>query len=100
VTTPSWLDVMTQIPLAAVNIYVVILFLKYIEKADERQRAFMVETRKENNAAVMAMAMEMGAMKELEIEHNAVMLAAVTEMRASIAGRRKADSNKTKPLAN
>jgi hypothetical protein len=96
---PTWLDIMTQIPLAAVNIYVVILFLRYLEKADERQRAFMTETRKENTAAVLALAVEVGELKELTIEHNAVMLSAVTEMRANIAGRRKADkTEKTRPI--
>jgi hypothetical protein len=75
----------------------VVLFLRYLEKMDERQRAFMSETRKENNSSVLNLAVEVGALKEVTIEHNTLMVAAVTEMRAAIAGRRKQD-NKTRPV--
>ena len=94
-TTDKILELLLQVPLAGVNIIVVVLFLRFLEKNDERQKEFIADQRKDNNNAVITLSHELtkldtdiGALKEVTIEHNALMLAAITEMRQAINHRK------------
>ena len=94
-TTDKIIELLLQVPLAGVNIIVVVLFLRFLERNDERQREFIADQRKDNHQAVAALSQEVarldgdiGALQEGSAEHNALMLAAVTEMRQAIARRR------------
>ena len=94
-TTDKIIELLLQVPLAGVNIIVVVLFLRFLERNDERQKQFIADQRKDNNGAVLALSQELarldanvGALKEVTIEHNALMLAAITEMRQAIARRK------------
>jgi hypothetical protein len=98
-TTDKIIELLLQVPLAGVNIIVVVLFLRFLERNDERQKEFIADQRKDNNHAVCSLAHELakldgdiGALKEVTIEHNALMLAAITEMRQAIARRSKGGS--------
>ena len=94
-TTDKIIELLLQVPLAGVNIIVVVLFLRFLERNDERQRAFIADQRKDNHQAVAALTVELtrldsdiGALKVVTVEHNALMLAAITEMRQAISRRR------------
>ncbi len=93
-TTDKIIELLLQVPLAGVNIIVVVLFLRFLERNDERQREFIADQRKDNHLAVAALAQEVarldgdiGTLQEGSAQHNALMLAAVTEMRQNIARR-------------
>ena len=102
----KFLELLLQVPLAGVNIVVVILFLKYLEKLDVRQKEFIADQRKDNNNATLALSLniqtldtDISALKVVTVEHNALMLAAITEMRAAVNDRAAAiDGPKTQPL--
>ena len=94
-TTDKIIELLLQVPLAGVNIIVVVLFLRFLERNDERQKEFIANQRKDNNQAVLALSselskldIEIGSLKVVTIEHNALMLAAISEMRQAIARRR------------
>ena len=88
------LELLLQVPLAGINVIVVILFLKYLERIDLRQKEFIADQRKDNNNAVLALSTEIqtlgsdvSALKVVTVEHNALMLAAITEMRTAVNSR-------------
>ena len=93
--TDKIIELLLQVPLAGVNIIVVVVFLRFLERNDERQREFIAAQRKDNHQVVATLSQELsrldgdiGALKEVTVEHNAMMLAAVTEMRLAISRRR------------
>ena len=86
-----------QVPLAGVNIIVVVVFLKYLEKINQQQQDFLIALRQDNNATITNLTVNIGelsanvtALKVVTVEHNALMLAAITEMRNAINTRAKA----------
>jgi hypothetical protein len=86
--TGKFVELLMQIPLAGVNILVVVLFLKYLEKSDERQRAFMSESRKENNEHISLMTVQVAELHKVTMEHHTVMIGAIQEMRMAISRHR------------
>ena len=54
-TTDKIIELLLQVPLAGVNIIVVVLFLRFLERNDERQKQFIADQRKDNNGAVLAL---------------------------------------------
>ena len=94
-TPDKVMDLMLQVPLAGVNIIVVVLFLRFLEKSDERQRAFMTESRKENNQHISNLTENVSELHKSTLEHHTLMMAAVQEMRLAMT-RRKSEL-KTRP---
>ena len=90
------LELLMQIPLAGVNILVVVLFLRFLEKADERQRSFMTESRKDNNEHIQSLTENVSELHKSTMEHHTLMMAAVREMRSAMS-RRKIESRE-KPV--
>lgn len=73
----SAITLLLQVPLAGIVVLVVVLFLKYLEKAEDRNRQFIKEQREANNIAtarlaeeIKIIAQEVGSLKTLMIEHN------------------------------
>ena len=95
--TDKAVELLMQVPLAGVNIIVVVVFLKYLEKINQQQQDFLIALRQDNNATITNLADNIGelsanvtALKVVTVEHNALMLAAITEMRNAINTRAKA----------
>jgi hypothetical protein len=80
--TDKAIDLLIQIPLAGVIIIVVYIFLKFIEKSEIRHQQLI-------SHELTILDADVNAIKEVTIEHNALMLAAVNEMRAAISRRAK-----------
>ena len=87
-TPDKVMDLMLQVPLAGVNIIVVVLFLRFLEKSDERQRAFMTESRKENNDHISNLTENVSELHKSTMEHHTLMMAAVHEMRLAMSRRK------------
>ena len=95
--TDKAVELLMQVPLAGVNIIVVVVFLKYLEKINQQQQDFLIALRQDNNATITNLTVNIGelsanvtALKVVTVEHNALMLAAITEMRNAINTRAKA----------
>lgn len=94
-------ELLMQIPLAGINIIVVVMFLKYIERNDVRQKDFITQMRADHNTALIALSKEtatldadINALKVVTIEHNALMLSALDQMREQVRRRRAGDITK------
>ncbi len=100
--SPALFDLLAQIPLAGIVVAVIVIFLRYLEKSDERQRQFIADQRNEHAQALAgitdamhSLTTELSAMRLDHTEHHTYTEQSIQTMQSIIGQRRAGDTSAT-----
>lgn len=68
--TEASINLLMQIPLAGIVVFVVVLFLRYLKEEAERTRSFLAEQRTQNNIATARLAEEIKLISQQVVSLN------------------------------